>query len=142
MKQLLIFLLIAGHIIVNGVAAAVHMTGDHDDGSHMHLELQLSDATLYQFKHVQIGRHFELKQLFHQLTIHRRCHPFYRALIQNELAVLKLEDENLRELARHVTEKLRNSTTVDWQHRDSVRAKLRNLVRRALRRWKHPPDRA
>lgn len=67
---------------------------------------------------------------------------FYRALIQNESAVLKLEDEKLRELARHVTEKLRNSTTVDWQHRDSVRAKLRNLVRRALRRWKYPPDRA
>jgi type I restriction enzyme R subunit len=67
---------------------------------------------------------------------------FYRALIQNESAVLKLEDEKLRELARHVTEKLRNSTAVVWQHRDSVRSKLRNLVRRALRRWKYPPDRA
>lgn len=67
---------------------------------------------------------------------------FYRALIQNESAVRELGDNNLRELAKHVTEQLRASTTVDWQVRDSVRAKLRNLVRRALRKWKYPPDKA
>jgi type I restriction enzyme R subunit len=67
---------------------------------------------------------------------------FYRALIQNESAVKELGDNNLRELAKYVTEQLRKSTTVDWQVRDSVRAKLRNLVRRALRKWKYPPDRA
>lgn len=65
---------------------------------------------------------------------------FYRALIQNESAVKTLGDNNLRELAKYVTQQLRNSTTVDWQVRDSVRAKLRNLVRRALRKWKYPPD--
>ena len=54
----------------------------------------------------------------------------------------QLGDNNLRELAKQVTLQLRKSTTVDWQVRDSVRAKLRNLVRRALRRWKYPPDRA
>lgn len=67
---------------------------------------------------------------------------FYRALIQNESAVRELGDNNLRELAKHITAQLRESTTVDWQVRDSVRAKLRNLVRRALRKWKYPPDRA
>jgi type I restriction enzyme, R subunit len=67
---------------------------------------------------------------------------FYRALIQNESAVRELGDDKLRSLAKFVTEQLRNSTTVDWQVRDSVRAKLRNLVRRALRKWKYPPDRA
>lgn len=67
---------------------------------------------------------------------------FYRALIQNESAVKELGDNNLRELAKYVTEQLRKSTTVDWQVRDSVRAKLRNLVRRALRKWKYPPDKA
>ena len=65
---------------------------------------------------------------------------FYRALIHNESAVRELGDSNLRELAVYVTGELRKSTTVDWQVRDSVRAKLRNLVRRALRRWKYPPD--
>jgi len=67
---------------------------------------------------------------------------FYRALIQNESAVKELGDDNLRDLAKYVTEQLRKSTTVDWQVRDSVRAKLRNLVRRALRKWKYPPDKA
>ena len=67
---------------------------------------------------------------------------FYRALIQNESAVRELGDNNLRNLAKEITEKLRKSTTVDWQKRDSVRARLRNLVRRALRRWKYPPDRS
>ncbi|MFK5951312.1 MAG: type I restriction endonuclease subunit R [Methylococcales bacterium] len=65
---------------------------------------------------------------------------FYRALIQNESAVKKLGDNNLKELAKYVTGQLRKSTTVDWQVRDSVRAKLRNLVRRALKKWKYPPD--
>jgi type I restriction enzyme R subunit len=67
---------------------------------------------------------------------------FYRALIQNESAVRELGDTNLRELAKYITEQLRKSTTVDWAKRDSVRARLRNLVRRALRRWKYPPDKA
>ena len=67
---------------------------------------------------------------------------FYRALVQNESAVKELGDNNLRDLAKYVTTQLRKSTTVDWQVRDSVRAKLRNLVRRALRKWKYPPDKA
>ncbi|MGB0468195.1 MAG: type I restriction endonuclease subunit R [Pontibacterium sp.] len=67
---------------------------------------------------------------------------FYRALIQNESAVKKLGDNNLRDLAKFITVQLRKSTTVDWQVRDSVRARLRNLVRRALRKWKYPPDKS
>lgn len=65
---------------------------------------------------------------------------FYRALIQNESAVKELGDDKLRALAIFVTEQLKKSTTVDWQVRDSVRAKLRNLIRRALKTWKYPPD--
>ncbi len=77
-----------------------------------------------------------------KLGLNRDEIAFYRALIQNESAVKELGDNNLRELAKYVTKQLRKSTTVDWQVRDSVRAKLRNLVRRALRRWKYPPDKA
>ncbi len=65
---------------------------------------------------------------------------FYDALANNESAVRELGDETLKQLAVEITEKLRNSTSVDWQVRDSVRAKLRNLVRRMLRRYKYPPD--
>jgi type I restriction enzyme, R subunit len=65
---------------------------------------------------------------------------FYDALSQNESAIRELGDDILKKIAVEITEKLRNSTTVDWQKRDSVRARLRNLVRRTLRRYKYPPD--
>ena len=67
---------------------------------------------------------------------------FYRALVSNESAVKTNDEDQLRGLAIEITEKLRKSTTVDWHKRDSVRARLRNLVRRALRRWKYPPDKS
>ena len=64
---------------------------------------------------------------------------FYDALANNESAVRELGDEILKKIAVEITEKLRNSTTVDWQVRESVRAKLRILVRRTLKKWKYPP---
>lgn len=67
---------------------------------------------------------------------------FYDALANNESAVRELGDETLKKIAREITEKLRNSTTVDWQVRDSVRAKLRILVRLTLQKYKYPPDMA
>ena len=66
---------------------------------------------------------------------------FYDALANNESAVRELGDDILKKIAVEITEKLRSSTSVDWQVRESVRAKLRNLVRRTLRKWKYPPDR-
>jgi len=65
---------------------------------------------------------------------------FYDALANNESAVRELGDDTLKKIAIEITEKLRASTTVDWQVRESVRAKLRILVRRTLQRWKYPPD--
>jgi len=67
---------------------------------------------------------------------------FYDALANNESAVRELGDDILKKIAVEITEKLRNSTTVDWQVRDSVRARLRILVRRTLQRYKYPPDKA
>jgi type I restriction enzyme R subunit len=67
---------------------------------------------------------------------------FYDALASNESAVRELGDETLKKIAVEITNKLRKSTTVDWQVRESVRAKLRILVRRTLQRYKYPPDKA
>ena len=67
---------------------------------------------------------------------------FYDALANNESAVRELGDEILKKIAVEITDKLRKSTTVDWQIRDSVRAKLKILVRRTLQRYKYPPDKA
>lgn len=51
-----------------------------------------------------------------------------------------LGDDTLEKLASELTEKLSNSTTVDWQVRDSVRAKMRILIRQLLRKYKYPPE--
>ncbi|NLC10481.1 MAG: DUF3387 domain-containing protein, partial [Gammaproteobacteria bacterium] len=67
---------------------------------------------------------------------------FYDALANNQSAVRELGDEILKKIAVEITDKLRASTTVDWQVRESVRAKLRILVRRTLQRYKYPPDQA
>jgi type I restriction enzyme R subunit len=65
---------------------------------------------------------------------------FYDALANNESAVRELGDDILKKIAIEITDKLRASTTVDWQVRESVRARLRILVRRCLQKWKYPPD--
>lgn len=65
---------------------------------------------------------------------------FYDALANNESAVRELGDPVLKSIAQELTKKLRSSATVDWQKRESVRARLRNLVRITLRRHRYPPD--
>jgi type I restriction enzyme R subunit len=65
---------------------------------------------------------------------------FYDALATNEASVRELGDATLRKIAVELTAKLRASNTVDWYVRESVRAKLRLMVKTVLKRWKYPPD--
>ncbi|MBK1834438.1 type I restriction endonuclease subunit R [Roseibacillus ishigakijimensis] len=65
---------------------------------------------------------------------------FYDALAEKPEVLKAMGDETLKSLATELTEKLRASTTVDWQVRDSVRAKMRLLVKRLLRKYKYPPE--
>ena len=65
---------------------------------------------------------------------------FYDALIENESAVREMENETLKLIAQELTQKLRANVKVDWQKRESVRAKMRNLIRITLKRYKYPPD--
>jgi type I restriction enzyme R subunit len=65
---------------------------------------------------------------------------FYDALASNQSAVLELTDETLKKIAHELTESLRQNMSIDWSKRESVRAKLRLLVRRILRKYKYPPD--
>ena len=67
-------------------------------------------------------------------------HAFYDALAQNESAQEVRGEEVLIEMAREVATKLRDNLTVDWAVRDSVRARLRILIRQLLRKYKYPPD--
>jgi type I restriction enzyme R subunit len=65
---------------------------------------------------------------------------FYDALANNEASVRELGDEILAKIAHELTASLRRSVTVDWNSRESVRARLRLLVKRILRKYKYPPD--
>jgi len=65
---------------------------------------------------------------------------FYDALANNESAVRELTDDTLKKIAHELTESLRQNLSVDWSERESVRAKLRLMVKRILRKYKYPPD--
>ncbi|MDO9282249.1 MAG: DUF3387 domain-containing protein [Methylotenera sp.] len=65
---------------------------------------------------------------------------FYEALANNEGSVRELGDETLEKIAHELVESLRKNISVDRAVRDSVRASLRLLVKRILRKYKYPPD--
>lgn len=65
---------------------------------------------------------------------------FYDALETNDSAVKVLGDETLRTIAREVAEAVRKNVTIDWTVRENVRAQLRVIVKRILRKYGYPPD--
>ncbi|MFN3705611.1 MAG: type I restriction endonuclease subunit R, partial [Thermoflexales bacterium] len=65
---------------------------------------------------------------------------FYDALETNDSAVKVLGDETLKKIARELVATVRKNITIDWTAREDVRAKLRVLVKRVLRKYGYPPD--
>ncbi len=65
---------------------------------------------------------------------------FYDALETSDSAVQVLGDETLRDIARELVETVRRNVTIDWTLRENVRAQLRVLVKRILRKHGYPPD--
>lgn len=65
---------------------------------------------------------------------------FYDALETNDSAVKILGDDTLRTIAREVAEAVRKNVTIDWTMRENVRAQLRVIVKRILRKYGYPPD--
>ena len=65
---------------------------------------------------------------------------FYDALETNDSAVKVLGDETLKTIARELVATVRKNVTIDWTIRDNVRAQLRVLVKRILRKYGYPPD--
>jgi len=65
---------------------------------------------------------------------------FYDALETNDSAVKVLGDETLRIIAQELVKTVRNNVTIDWTLRENVRAQLRVLVKRILRKYGYPPD--
>jgi type I restriction enzyme R subunit len=66
---------------------------------------------------------------------------FYDALEANDSAVAVLGEPELLAIARELTEQVRANVTIDWTVRENVKAQLRVLVKRILRKHGYPPDR-
>ena len=65
---------------------------------------------------------------------------FYDALAENESAVQVLGDAKLRAIARDLVKSVRESATIDWNLRESVRAGIRLKIKKLLKKHGYPPD--
>ena len=65
---------------------------------------------------------------------------FYDALGTNDSAVQALGDKTLKTIAAELVKAVRRSVTIDWTLKESVKAKIRVLVKHILRRYGYPPD--
>ena len=80
----------------------------------------------------------EADQRGEQLGLSEEELAFYDALEANDSAVQVLGEPTLREIARELVEVVRRNVTVDWAERENVRAHLRRLVKRVLRKYGYP----
>ncbi len=67
-------------------------------------------------------------------------YAFYTAIANNDSARELMEKDKLRELAVVLFEKVRANASIDWTIKESVKAKLKVIVKRTLRQYGYPPD--
>jgi type I restriction enzyme R subunit len=67
-------------------------------------------------------------------------YAFYTAVANNDSAKELMQQEVLRELAVVLTDRVRQNASIDWTIKESVRAKLKVIVKRTLRHFGYPPD--
>ncbi len=67
---------------------------------------------------------------------------FYDAVANNDSARALLAEATLRELAVYLVETVRSNASIDWTIKESVKARLKVMVKRALRKFGYPPDQA
>jgi type I restriction enzyme R subunit len=75
-----------------------------------------------------------------QLGLSEEELAFYDALETNDSAVKVLGEPTLRAIAQELVRTVRANVTIDWTLRENVRAQLRVLVKRILRKHGYPPD--
>ena len=65
---------------------------------------------------------------------------FYDAITKPEAIKDFYSNDQLREMTRELTDTLRKNRTIDWQKKDTARAKMRIMVKRLLNKYKYPPE--
>lgn len=79
-------------------------------------------------------------QRHEQLGLTEAEAAFYDAIVQHNAAVLAMGDGTLKKMAVDLVWSVRNSVTIDWNLKESVRAGMRARVRRLLAKYDYPPD--
>ena len=67
-------------------------------------------------------------------------YAFYTAVADNESAKELMKKDKLRELAVILTEKIKQNASIDWTIKESVKSKLKVIIKRTLRQYGYPPD--
>ena len=76
----------------------------------------------------------------HDMGLSEFEYAFYTAIADNDSARELMQKEKLRELAVVLFEKVKQNASIDWTIKESVRAKLKVIVKRTLRQYGYPPD--
>lgn len=69
-------------------------------------------------------------------------YAFYEALVADPKVLEEMQDATLIAMAHELTELIRKNKTIDWDKKESARASMRRMVKRLLRKYKYPPDKA
>ncbi len=75
-----------------------------------------------------------------ELGLNEDEYAFYTALAESESAIELMGDDKLKVIAAELITQVRKSATIDWQYRESARARIRVLVKRILNKYGYPPD--
>jgi len=67
-------------------------------------------------------------------------YAFYTAVANNDSARSLMQQDKLRELAVVLTQRVRENAAIDWTIKESVKAKLKVIIKRTLRQYGYPPD--
>ena len=80
----------------------------------------------------------EAMQRGEELGLNNEEIAFYDALASNEIAVKKLTDDTLKQIARELVQKVRKSATIDFTVKKSVQARMRIEIGKLLQKYKYP----
>ena len=90
---------------------------------------------------IKLGKEIqEMDKAPHEMGLTEFEYAFYTAIANNESAREVMGKDKLRELAIVLYDKVRSNASIDWTIKESVKAKLKVIVKRTLRKYGYPPD--
>jgi type I restriction enzyme R subunit len=90
---------------------------------------------------IKIGK--EIKQMDEEpeaMGLSDYEYAFYTAIANNDSAKQVMEQDQLRALAVELYDRVKSNASIDWTIKESVKAKLKVIVKRTLRKFGYPPD--